>query len=89
MATHKSKSQIPTIFNEIIRKRVADYMDKELKELMRQKIDSIISEVLANLQADTKLFKDMARYETKIVVTAIYNGKDIEQKQEIQAKGLE
>jgi|GEM_PF-3606382 len=81
MATHVNGNMIPTIFNDIIRKRVADYMDKELKELMRQKMDSIISEVLANLQADTKLFKDMARFETKMVVTAIYNGKDVEQNQ--------
>jgi hypothetical protein len=79
MATTPSEHMIPTIFNDIIRKRVADYMDKELKEMMRQKMDSIISEVLGNLQADTKLFKDMARFETKMVVTAIYNGKDVEQ----------
>jgi hypothetical protein len=87
MATNTNTAMIPTIFNEIIRKRVADYMDKELKNLMRQKMDAIISDVLSNLQADTKLYEDMLHYETKMVVTAVYNGKDVEQKQEQQPKG--
>lgn len=82
MATHTSDSQIPEIFNKIIRQRVADYMDKELKELMAQKIDSIITDVISNLQADTKLFRDMLHHETQLVVKAIYNGNEIEQKKE-------
>ena len=80
MATNVNENMVPEIFNNIIRQRVSDYMNKELKELMRQKMDSIITDVMQNLQADTQLFKDMARYETKLVVKAIYNGKDIEQK---------
>ncbi len=79
MATHVSENMVPEIFNKIIRQRVTDYMDKELKELMRQKMDAIITDVMSNLQADTQLFKDMLRYETKMVVQAVYNGKDIEQ----------
>ena len=86
MSIHTNANQIPTIFNEIIRKRVADYMDKELKELMKQKMNAIIQDVLSSLQADTKLFRDMARYETKLVVTAIYNGEDVKQKQPKEGK---
>ena len=74
----------PELFNEIIRQRVANYMDKEIKEMMRQKIDAIISDVLSNLQADAQIYKDMLRYETNLVVKAIYNGENIEQKMPTQ-----
>lgn len=89
MASTVNESAIPTIFNEIIRKRVTDYVDGELKTIIRQKMDSIISDVLGGLQTDTQLFKDMLHYESKLVVTAIYNGKDIEQKQPQSTKGTD
>lgn len=82
MATHVNENMVPTIFNEIIRNRVTDYIDGELKALIRKKMDGIISDVLGDLQTDSQLYKDMLHYETKLVVKAIYNGKDIEQKEQ-------
>jgi len=82
MAMITSDTALPTIFNEIIRKRVADYVDGELKTLIKQKTESIITEVLAGLQVDSQLFKDMYRHETQIVVKAMYKGELVEQKQD-------
>lgn len=79
MASHINEKEIPTIFNEIIRKRVSDYMDKELKELIKQKMDGIIKDVLSDLQIDTGLLKDMMRFEGSLIVKAIYNGQDVQQ----------
>lgn len=81
MANVSVESMMPTIFTEIIRKRVADYIDGELKELIRQKVDGIITDVMSNLQTEADVFKDMSRYETNLVVKAIYNGQDIQQNQ--------
>lgn len=79
MTMRESENAIPTIFNEIIRKRIAAYIDGEIKELVQKKTDEIISEVLSNLQTDSELLKDMYRHETTLVVKAIYNGQNIQQ----------
>lgn len=80
MAKNTPAHAIPEIFNEIIRKRVSDYIEGELNELIKKKVDAIITDVLANLQADTHLFRDMMQHETRLVVRAIYKGEDITQK---------
>lgn len=77
MAKTISDNQIPTIFNQIIRQRVAEYIDKEVKEIIKTKMDQIITDVLKNLQTDSNLFTDMLQYERKLVIKAIYNGEDI------------
>lgn len=80
MASNINENAIPTIFNEIIRKRVADYVDGEVTALIKQKTDSIITEVLAGLQVDSELFKDMYKHETNLVVKAVYKGQEVVQK---------
>ncbi len=79
MAMTTSDNQIPTIFNEIIRKRVADYIDGEVTTLIKAKTEAIITEVLSGLQVDAELFKDMYRHETGLVVKAVYKGQEIKQ----------
>lgn len=81
MAKVSAESVMPTLFNQIIRKRVADYIDGELKEFIRQKMDGIITDVMSNLQTEADVFKNMYSYETNLVVKAIYNGQDIQQNQ--------
>lgn len=73
------QKDVPSIFNAIIKQRVSDYINKEVKELVQKKTDEIISDVLSNLQADAEMYKDMLSYETRLVVKAVYNGKDIQQ----------
>ena len=80
MAVKTDNKQIPTIFNEIIRKRVADYIDKELAELIKKKVDSIITDTLAGLQLDSELFQDMYRHETQLLVRAVYKDEEIKQR---------
>lgn len=74
-----STKYIPEIFNQIIRTRVADYIEKEVKELVKIKTDEIITDVLINLKLDAKTYMNMAAYEQRLVVTAIYNGVEIPQ----------
>lgn len=74
--------QVPEIFLEIIRKRVADYIAKEIKEMVAKETNKIVSDVLSNLQCEAGMFKSMLRYETQLVVKAIYNGEDIQQKEQ-------
>lgn len=76
-----SESAIPVLFNNIIKQRVSDYINKEVAEMVRLKTDEIVTDVLGNLQVDAQLYKDMLRYETKLVVNAVYNGVDVTQKE--------
>lgn len=71
---------IPTIFNEIVKTRVANYIDKEVREIISKKTDKIIKDVLSGLQVESTVYKEMLTYDTKLVVNAIYNGIDITQK---------
>lgn len=80
MSTTNNMMKPELIFNEIIKKRVADYIDIEVKAMVNRKTNEIIESVLSDLQVDAKAYLDMARYETNIIVKAIYNGKDILQK---------
>jgi hypothetical protein len=72
----------PEIFNQIIRQRVADYIDNEVKKLVAEKTNEIIKDVLGNLKLDSQRYQDMLRHETNLVIKAVYNGVDVPQREE-------
>lgn len=74
-----AENQTPEIFNQIIKTRVADYIHNEVKKMVAAKTSEIIKEVLGSLQLDTKRYADIARYETNLVIKAIYNGVEVPQ----------
>lgn len=79
MAT-ATDNEIPVIFNEIIKKRITNYIEEELKEHIKKKVHDVAQDVLSDLQIDTQQFQDLLRNEMLIVVKAIYNGKELAKK---------
>ena len=77
-----SNNQSPEIFKEIIRTRISDYIKNDVKKLVDQKTEEIIMSVLGNLQLDVERYADMLRYETNLVIKAVYNGIEIPQKEQ-------
>jgi hypothetical protein len=70
----------PKIFNEIIKTRVAEYIDKEVRQMVKKKTDEIITEVLSELKLNVDMFESMETYEAKLIVKAFYNGEKVFQK---------
>lgn len=67
----------PEIFNQIIRDRVSNYIEKEVKALIAAKTNEIIEDVMRSLKTDAQMFQDLMRYEQRLVITCIYNGVEI------------
>lgn len=76
--TNSAKEKHATdMFPMIVRKRVEEYIDREVKGLVKKKTDEIVTEVLANLKVDAALYYKMEQHERELVVKAIYNGGEV------------
>jgi hypothetical protein len=74
------------MFEQFIKQRISDYIQKEVAEMVKAKSAEIVQEVLSNLRLDSERYKDLLTFETNLIVKAIYNGQEVPQRKEEDAK---